>query len=84
MQDYYQTIVRILNKTQGEINQQGEVIDINPEAIELMRGIAGFLKALTEARDALDIAQAMLEYSQHHPRILAAYQLVRAAVGGEP
>jgi pterin-4a-carbinolamine dehydratase len=84
MQDYYRTIAHILNKAQGETTQQGKVIDISTEATELMVGIADFRVALIQAMDALDTAQAMLEYSQHHPKILAAYRLVRTTVGGEP
>jgi hypothetical protein len=84
MQDYYRTIARILNKAQGETTQQGKVIDVSPEAIELMGGIADFRVALIHAMHALDTAQALLEDSSHHPKMLAAYRLVRAAVGGEP
>ena len=82
MQDYYRTIASILSKAQGETTQQGKVIDISAEAIELMQGITDFRVALIEAMRALDNAQAMLEDSDHHPKMLAAYRLARKAIEG--
>ena len=40
-------------------------------------------EALNQAAEALDLAQALLERSSHHPKILEAYKQARAALAGK-
>ena len=40
-------------------------------------------EALNQAAEALDLAQALLERSSHHPKILEAYRQARAALAGK-
>jgi hypothetical protein len=80
MQDPYQTIASILINAQGGTCPQGYEIDISAEAIQLMRGVTEFRATLIEVIHALDIAQAMLEGSEHHPLILAAYRRAKATL----
>ena len=37
-----------------------------------------------QAMEMLDVSQALLEHSQHHPKILAAYEALRAALAAQP
>lgn len=70
-------IERLKNQVRHWENQSD---DLRKENIWLRAESERLLKSLKPAAEVLDIAQAMLEQSIHHPQILAAYKLLRNAI----
>ena len=73
-----------MRERDAEIERLREAVQERDGVIErvLLRELR--LRAtLNQAAEALDLAQALLERSSHHPKILEAYRQARAALAGE-